>query len=73
MKAKLIEYGVNHGGSFGIDFEAENLEDAALLVRFGINFTKEVIYASTDASSDGRITSCVVIGKKKKSEGQITH
>lgn len=66
MKITLNEY----EGCFCFDLEAETLNDAALLVRFGRNATKEVRSAATsvgEANRDGNfpVTAYATIGKRK--------
>jgi hypothetical protein len=67
MKATLQE----HDGCFSIEFEAESLADAALLVRFGVNRTKEVRHAGTDAHGDGTVTASVVFGKHRRFNSSV--
>lgn len=53
MKAKLIEY--EHGGSFGIILDAETIEEAATIARFGINARPVTCEAIADAQRVGAI------------------
>jgi len=67
MKITLTE----HDGCFNLDFEAENLADAALLVRFGMNRTKEVQNGHTVANANGTITGYVNFGKNKRNNNYV--
>jgi hypothetical protein len=57
--------------SFGMEFTPETMQDAALLVRFALNATKDVRGIDTVASSDGVFTGYVVLGKRKNSDGSV--
>lgn len=67
MKITLQEY----DGCFSFDMEAETLKDAALLVRMGINATKEIRFLSAIAPSDGDFRGIVVIGKRKRPTAEV--
>ena len=67
MKAELNEY----DGCFEIALEAENMKDAATLVRFGLNSTKEIRSKLSSAHKDGTFTGYLVLGKKKNFTGMI--
>jgi hypothetical protein len=67
MKATLTE----NEGSFWIEFEAENVADAALLVRFRIGATKEIRSRMMIAQPTGLIDGSVVFGKAKNRVGEI--
>lgn len=56
---------------FGFDLKPENVEEAALLVRFGLNATKELRCVDTTAYRDGTFTTWIVIGKKKNDSGSV--
>jgi hypothetical protein len=61
MKIILSDY----GHCFSIDMEAENLADAAMLVNFSLNSTKEI--RSKNASFvDKGIIGYLVVGKRKE-------
>lgn len=60
-----------HDECFTIDLSPETVADAAALVRFGINATKELIDVSTIAYRDGTFTSFVQIGKRKNDTGRV--
>ena len=62
MKINLNEY----GGSFDLEIEAETKEDAAALVRLGMNHLQELRTCMTYVYSTGAIVASVVIGKSKK-------
>jgi len=63
MKVNFIEY----SDDFGIIFEAETVEDASKLVRYGINKTKEIKYSEVFADRDEKVSMQIVIRKKKQS------
>lgn len=67
MKAKLRE----HPGCFGIDLTAETMEDAALLVRFGMNRTSELRNAGAMVNQDGSFSAYMVIGKRKDADATV--
>lgn len=58
------------GGCFDVELTAETVEEAALLVRFGLNRTKEVRSAEAYATS-GQITGSIVLGKRKEAKSRI--
>lgn len=60
MKITLNEW----DGCFCLDFEAENLADAAMLVRLGRNGTKEVRAGNVSVQEKG-VTGYITIGKRK--------
>lgn len=61
MKITLIEF----EGCFGIDLEAENMEEASKLVRFGMNRTK-VTTCGSDVYEGGKFTASLVFGKNRR-------
>lgn len=67
MKFTLLE----HDGCFGFEIEPESIADAALLVRFALNATKEVRGIDTTAYSNGTFKTYLVLGKRKKANGEI--
>lgn len=67
MKATFIE----HEGCFAVGLEAENMAEAALLVRFGMNRTKELSHCGTDVYRDCSVISRVLIGKRKDSNSDV--
>lgn len=52
-------------GCFAINLVAENMQEAAQLVRFGMNRTDEIRSAATRAYESGRFDSHLVFGKHK--------
>lgn len=62
MKVTLTEY----PGCFGIDMHAECLQDATVLVRLGMNYTKELRACTVQACGDDDIWGYVVIGKRRQ-------
>ena len=56
-----------HSACFGIELTPETIAEAALLIRLGINATKDVRSVSATAHADGSIYGSVVIGKRKQS------
>lgn len=67
MKVELRE----HEGCFEVFLEPEDMKDAALLVRFGLNATKEVRSVDTTANRDGSFHSYIVIGKCRNASGSV--
>lgn len=67
MKITMTE----NSGCFAFNMEAENIIDAALLVRFAVNRTVEVRYANTYACEDGKFHGSLVIGKAKNATSEI--
>lgn len=67
MKVTLIE----NDGCFAINLVAENMEEAAKLVRFGMNRTDEIRSASTSVYGAGGFESHLVFGKHKRSDSSV--
>ena len=67
MKLKFAEL----EGCFSIDLDAETLEDAAFLVRFGINATSELRCATSYVDQNGSFGSAIVIGKRKQPTNEV--
>lgn len=67
MKILTTEY----EGCFSIELEAENMEDASFITRFGTNSTKELRSVSAYASKSGGFSCSVVIAKHRKADSQI--
>jgi len=61
MLIKVEEY----EGCFGLDLTPETQEDIIVLVRLGINKTKELRGVFVDAYNDKTLSASIVIGKKK--------
>lgn len=57
--------------SFWIELEAESMEDAARIVRFGVGATKEILHTSASANKNGRFTCTIGIGRYKGSGASI--
>ncbi len=68
MKCKLIE----HENMFEVAFEPETMEEAATLVRFGMNHTRELLRGGTAVYSDKTFHAYVQIGKAKRSAAQVS-
>lgn len=62
MKVTVSEY----EGCFGIEMQAETMEDAAFLMRLGMNRTSELRSAESYVGKSGSFDGCVVIGKRKQ-------
>jgi len=62
-----------HDGCFGIDLEAENPIESALLVRFGADATSEVRHLSAYADKDGKFSFSLVFGKNKRASSELPH
>lgn len=56
---------------FALDFDAETLEDAAFLVRLGMNSTNELRSLQSCVNQKGGFASSVVIAKRKQSTDTI--
>lgn len=56
--------------TFGLNMTAETVQDAALLVRFGMNATKK-FYSSSSAHKDGVFLGHIVITKHHRAESHI--
>lgn len=54
-----------HDGCFGVDLTAETMQEAATLVRMGMNRTEEVHHAAASAGKGGEFGFCLVFGKAK--------
>ncbi len=67
MKITLHE----NDGCFAFGLEAETLVDAALLTRFGTNYTDEIRSGGIIANRDGKFTGHFVIGKHKRADGYV--
>lgn len=67
MKAQFTE----HEGCFSIDLQAENMQDAALLVRLGTNATSELRHLSTVVNQCGTFESSIVIAKRKQATSVV--
>lgn len=57
---------VEHDGCFGIDLQAETLQEAAQLVRLGMNRKAEIQHCSSSVFKDGAFYASVVFGKHKR-------
>ena len=60
-----------HEGCFGITMVAENMQDAATLVRFGMNAVREIRSHSATANEDGSFSAHLVLGKHKRASSYI--
>lgn len=67
VKVEVREY----EGCFGIDLTPETIEEAALLIRLGINGTLELRSLNAAAHSSGRIDASLVIGKRKQQRANV--
>jgi hypothetical protein len=76
MKVEVME----HDGCFGIDIRAENVAEAALLTRMGVNSRVEKIRhdlfvqqssGTNGEKSTGTFTMAVVLQKNKRGSSQI--
>lgn len=67
MKISLVE----NDGCFALQFQAESMEDAGLLVRFGTNRTDEIRTAGVLVGKDGSFSGHLVIGKNKRADGYV--
>ena len=69
MKVKVCEY----DQAFEIDLMAETMEDCVMLIRMGINRTKEVIYAETFAGENCPIVSTISFRCRKQKACKMPH
>lgn len=67
MKITMNEY----EKSFSFSMEAETMADAALLARYAINVTSEVMAAESYANTDGTVAGYCVLGKRRKATSTI--
>ena len=65
-----IEFAENDG-CFHFSMRAENMADAALLVRFGMNATKEIRHLSASVNADGTFMGGLVLGKHAKADNYV--
>ena len=59
------------GGCFSIELQAENLEEAALLTRFGMNATRQLNHFSASADEKGKFSLHAVFAKGKNAGNDI--
>lgn len=62
MKVTFIEY----DACFGVDLTAETKEEAAMLVRYGINRKKEIRCSGVRVTAKGDVSCYINIGKTRK-------
>lgn len=67
MKISLIE----KEQCFAFRLEAETIQDAALLTRFGTNATGEVRSLGICAHQEGKFDGYLVLGKHKRADGYV--
>ncbi len=67
MKATVIEY----DGCFSIDLTAETMQEAATLVRLGMNRTDEHRYIASTVSKEGGFAFCVTFVKSKRANHAV--
>jgi len=67
MKATFGE----HDGCFAIDLVAETKEEAAKLVRFGMNRTDEIRHCSARVTAQGEFSAVIVFGKSKRANSEV--
>jgi hypothetical protein len=67
MKASIYE----HGGCFELYLAADTMEEAAKIVRFGVNHTKEIRHCSSSVTPNGTFVISAVFGKLKLSQSNI--
>ena len=60
-----VEFSEDPDG-FWLNLEAESVEDVRLLVRYGLNRTKELRYAEVFAPKDGPVVAQVSLGIRKE-------
>ena len=67
MKVKMHD----NDDRFSFELEPETIAEAAMLVRFGLNATKELKNTDTTAYRDGTFQTWIAIGQKKQSCGSV--
>lgn len=67
MKFNLIE----NDGCFCINMTAETMEDAAKLVRFGMNATKQLNSQGASADKDGSFSGWAIFAKNRRASNYI--
>ncbi|PKN20929.1 MAG: hypothetical protein CVU71_03885 [Deltaproteobacteria bacterium HGW-Deltaproteobacteria-6] len=70
MKATLSEY----GAGFSINLKAENMEEAAMITRFGLNSAKNCYYKAAFVGrkeDEEKFSMTVAISKKKRISTEI--
>ena len=67
MKANLTEY----DRVFLVELIAEDMSEAAIIARFGINSTKELMHKSARVYKEGQFSATISIGKRKQPESVI--
>lgn len=60
-----------HDGCFGINLTAENMVEAAALVRFGMNSTAEIRSCSSSVRQDGSFEADIVFGKHRRHGSEV--
>ena len=67
MKVTVHEY----GPTFSIELMGESLEDAAFLVRFGMNRKTDVLWASSYVDEEGKFSGFITLRKRANASGEI--
>lgn len=67
MKISAHEY----DGSFSISMTADTVEEAAFLVRMGMNRTNAISYCESSANKDGTFTGIMSVKKRARSNSVI--
>lgn len=69
MKARLLSNTTEHF----IELEAETLEEASAITKFGINSIKTVNYKNVHCYKDGTFIMHLSIGTRKEQSSRIAH
>ena len=69
MQAKVIE----SGRDFWIELTAEDVAEAAVLVRLGLNGKKQVEHLWADAYKDGSIQATMTIPRRVRVTSTVSH
>ena len=56
---------------FGFELTPETVAEAALLVRFSLGATKDLLHKGTTAYRDGTFATWISIGRRKDASGEI--
>lgn len=67
MKFTLTE----HDECFSFDLQAETMEEAATLTRFGMNRTSKINHCSAYANRSGEFHAAIVFKKSKRANNDI--
>ena len=67
MKVNAVEF----EGCYSLELIAETIEDAAFLVRMGMDSTRELRSVGTNVYKDNTVRGHVVVGKRKQFDSVV--